>query len=403
MPRFAYTARDSKGKVYRGTVDAASPTAVASRLRSDGYFVTSVQPVSQRLTVKRELISKKLSKQDLAIFCRQLATLLKAGVPITDALSVVRNQTSQPALAEALKQLVVAVQTGDSISAAMGKQPKIFPQLLVRMVEAGEASGTIDATFDNLSKHYQRDYELQQKIVSALTYPAIVLVVAVIVVILLFGVVLPNFVDMFSDLGAELPVSTKLLIATGNWWGRYWLVILLAIIAAAIALTAYVKTDKGRRWKDQWLLRLPVIGSLLTSLEVTRFSRNLSVMLAAGIPIVQGVELITKLAENTLIQEAFATAVEAIKRGGSLSAALAKTKLFPEMVPQMLEIGETTGALDLLLLNIAEFYDGEVDNQIKALTMLIEPVVVIFLGGVVALIIASVLLPMFDMMGQIGG
>ncbi len=403
MPRFAYTARDSKGKVYRGTVDAASPTAVASRLRSDGYFVTSVQPVSQRLTVKRELISKKLSKQDLAIFCRQLATLLKAGVPITDALSVVRNQTSQPALAEALKQLVVAVQTGDSISAAMGKQPKIFPQLLVRMVEAGEASGTIDATFDNLSKHYQRDYELQQKIVSALTYPAVVLVVAVIVVILLFGVVLPNFVDMFSDLGAELPVSTKLLIATGNWWGRYWLVILLAIIAAAIALTAYVKTDKGRRWKDQWLLRLPVIGSLLTSLEITRFSRNLSVMLAAGIPIVQGVELITKLAENTLIQEAFATAVEAIKRGGSLSAALAKTKLFPEMVPQMLEIGETTGALDLLLLNIAEFYDGEVDNQIKALTMLIEPVVVIFLGGVVALIIASVLLPMFDMMGQIGG
>ena len=403
MPRFAYTARDSKGKVYRGTVDAASPTAVASRLRSDGYFVTSVQPVSQRLTVKRELISKKLSKQDLAIFCRQLATLLKAGVPITDALSVVRNQTSQPALAEALKQLVVAVQTGDSISAAMGKQPKIFPQLLVRMVEAGEASGTIDATFDNLSKHYQRDYELQQKIVSALTYPAVVLVVAVIVVILLFGVVLPNFVDMFSDLGAELPGSTKLLIATGNWWGRYWLVILLAIIAAAIALTAYVKTDKGRRWKDQWLLRLPVIGSLLTSLEITRFSRNLSVMLAAGIPIVQGVELITKLAENTLIQEAFATAVEAIKRGGSLSAALAKTKLFPEMVPQMLEIGETTGALDLLLLNIAEFYDGEVDNQIKALTMLIEPVVVIFLGGVVALIIASVLLPMFDMMGQIGG
>lgn len=403
MGRFAYTARDSKGKVFKGTVDAASATAVAGRLRADGYFVTSVQPLAGKSSVaKKELLPKRVSKKDLSIFCRQIGTLLQAGVPVTEALEVTRNQTSNSVLAEAIKKTAASVQTGESVSGAMDKLPKAFPPLLVRMVEAGETTGTLDSTFENMAQHFKRDYELQQKIVGALTYPAVVMIIAVVVVVLLMVVVIPNFVGMFSDMGTELPLPTRMMMAVGNWSQHYWPLLIGVLVAIPLVLSAYIRTEQGKSWRDRVVLKIPVIGLLLTQMEVTRFSRTFGVMVSGGIPIVQAMNMISRVVSNTVIQQAFREATDSIQRGGSLSAALAKAKVFPEMVTQMLEIGENTGSLDMILNNIAEFYDGEVDTQVKALTTLIEPVVIFFLGGIVALVVASVMLPMFEMMGQMG-
>ncbi|MBO8127354.1 MAG: type II secretion system F family protein [Firmicutes bacterium] len=403
MPRFQYTARDSKSKVYRGTVDAPSAAAVAASLRSEGYYVTSVKQVSSGVTVRKELFPKRVTKKDIAVFCRQMGTLLHAGVPITEALHVTRNQTSNPTLVEALKTVLTEVQTGTSLSEAMDKFPKVFPQLLVRMIEAGETSGTLDTTFENMAIHYKRDYDLQQKIIGALTYPAAVMVIAIIVVILLITVVIPNFIDMFAGMGTDLPAPTRIMMAVGNFSKTYWPVLIGGIIALVLGLAAYIRTEKGRQWKDRFLLKVPVVGNLLVQMEITRFSRTFAVMMAGGIPIVQSLNMITKLVGNTKIKEAFAQATDDVRKGGSLSLALAKSKVFPEMVTQMLEIGENTGSIDMILDNLAEFYDGEVDNQVKALTTLIEPLVIGFLGIIVAMVVASVMLPMFEMMGQMGG
>ncbi len=402
MPRFEYTARDTKAKVYRGVVDAASPAALAARLRADGYIVTSIKPAGGKSIPAPDLVKKRVTKRDLAVMCRQLGTLLKAGVPITEALNVTQGQTTNQMLRTALEQVFKDVQIGNSLSAALDKHSTVFPGILTRMVEAGEAAGTLDLTFDNLAEHFKREHELQAKIKGALTYPIVIMSIAILVVILLFTLVLPKFMDMFSGMGVGLPLPTRIMMSVGDFCQRYWWLVGLVIAAVVVGLGAYVKTESGQRRKDRIALQLPVIGKLLMMTEITRFSRTFGVMIAGGIPIVQAMNMIARLVGNTTIKEAFTTATDEVRRGGSLSAALAKAKIFPAMVTQMLEIGENTGSLDMMLDNIADFYDGEVDTLVKALTSLIEPIVILFLGGVVALVVMSVYLPMFQMMGGAG-
>lgn len=402
MPRFEYTARDTKAKVYRGVVDAASPTALAARLRAEGYIVTSIKPATSRSAVSQDLFKKKVTTKDIAVMCRQLGTLLKAGVPITEALNVTKGQTANITLNEALDKVSKDVQTGDSLSTALDKHPKVFPQILTRMIEAGETSGTLDLTFDNLAEHFKREYELQAKIKGALTYPIVIMSIAILVVILLFTVVLPKFMDMFVGMGVALPLPTRIMMSVGDFSKQYWWLVCGVFAALVVGLGAYVKTEAGRQRKDRIVLGLPVIGKLLMMTEVTRFSRTFGVMIAGGIPIVQAMNMIARLVSNTTIKDAFTAATDEVRRGGSLSGALEKARVFPAMVIQMLEIGENTGSIDMMLENIAEFYDGEVDTQVKALTSLIEPLVILFLGGVVALVVMSVYLPMFEMMGGMG-
>jgi type IV pilus assembly protein PilC len=398
MATYSYTAKDLSGNTIKGSFDAASRDEVVTLIREKKYIPISIEEErSYKLNKNLELIRQKVKLRDLALFCRQFATTLRSGITVVDSLDILKKQSTNKKLKEVVEKIHEDVQKGNALSYAFSKEPKIFPPLLINMVETGEVSGTLDDVMDKMATHFEKEYKITQKVKSALTYPIVISVVAIGVVVMLLTFVIPTFVDMFASFNAELPLPTRMLLAMSNSLQSFWFVYIAVITLIIYGLKKYASTPDGRLRVDQFKLKMPVFGDLNTKIAMSRFSSNLSVMLNSGVDIIQAVEVVQRVVGNEFLKTRLEDVKDAIRKGYGLGMSMEQNGAFPPLVYQMVDVGENSGTLDYVLDKVSEFYESEVDTAINQLTTIIEPLIIVILGFVVGFIVISMLLPIFDL------
>lgn len=396
MANFKYRAMNSSGNKIEGSYEAKSESEVIDMITANGYYPLKVEEVIQSSNVEFSFMQRVTTK-DIAIFCRQFYTMLDAGVTINSALSILSNQITNAKLREAVRVVEEDVKKGVTLSEAMAKHEGVFPSLLITMIEAGEVSGNLDEIMLRMSTHFEKENKINNKVKGAMTYPAILSVVCVLVVIFLITYIMPTFMDMFNEAGTVLPISTKMLIAISNFIGAHYIAIIITLTIITVALSYYAKTEHGKYTVSTLKLKIPVIKTLNEKIIVSRFSRTLSTLLASGVSIGQALEIISGIVGNKLASDALINIRERVFRGEGLNTPIRDSKIFPEMLAVMVKIGEETGNLDDILEKTADFYDEEVEIAIQTATTLIEPTLIIVMGVVVGFIIISIMLPLFSM------
>lgn len=401
MPTFAYTFRDSMGTVRSGTSEAESAEILRKRLQEQGFTVTEVRQIrAQRPGGGWGRV--KLS--DLAIFCRQFSTMQDAGVSIVRSLDVLAQQTQSPKLRRILVDIQAEVEAGQTLSKAMSKYPNVFSNLFIGLIRAGEVGGVLEESLQRLAAFLEADVALRRKVRAAMVYPAIVVIVALLIVIGLVTFILPKFFDVFKDLGIkEFPVMTRMLMDFSNFLTSRWYVMIAVVVLVVIAFRMFVRTRIGRRLYDRLKLKLPVFGPLNHKIALARFSRTLSTLLSSGVPILQALETVAGTVANEIIAEAVMEARARIREGDRIGPPLEKSGMFPPMVVHMISIGEESGALDQMLSKVADFYESEVESTLQSLTSAIEPVLIVLLGGMVGFIVISLLLPLVTAVQSLAG
>ncbi|WP_258359260.1 type II secretion system F family protein [Moorella sulfitireducens] len=399
---FAYRGRDTKGEAVRGTIEADSQELAIRELRSQGIFITHCRPVALPPARNwRHLFRRPVSRRDLALFCRQLATMLGAGLPIISALRIIEKQAENSSLRESVTLLLRDLEAGEAFYRALERQPRVFPPIFIHTVEAGELSGAMDETLGRLAGHLEKEHELEEKVKSALTYPAIVSMVALLVVIILLTYVLPSFRVMLNSLQVPLPWPTRLILGLSEWLRRLWFLVFLILSGAGYGFYRWQQRPAARYQLDRVLLRLPVIGPLNLKTVLSRFSRTLATLLHSGVPVLTALEIVRRTVGNAVVAEAVARAEESVRDGQGLAAPLEASGVFPPMVVEMITVGEETGALDFMLERVAALYEQEVGAIVGRLASLIEPMLIVVLGGIVGVIVISVFLPYFQVLGGI--
>lgn len=401
MPTFAYTFRDAAGTVRSGTSEAESAETLRRRLQEQGFTVTEVRQIrAQRPGGGWGRV--KLS--DLAIFCRQFSTMQDAGVSIVRSLDVLSQQTQSPKLRRILMDIQAEVEAGQTLSKAMSKYPNVFSNLFIGLIRAGEVGGVLEESLQRLAAFLEADVALRRKVRAAMTYPTIVVIAALAIVIGLVTFILPKFFDVFRDLGIkDFPVMTQMLMDFSNFLTSRWYVMIAIVILVVIAFRMFVRTRIGRRLYDRLKLKLPVFGPLNHKIALARFSRTLSTLLSSGVPILQALETVAGTVANEIIAEAVMEARARIREGDRIGPPLEKSGLFPPMVVHMISIGEESGALDQMLSKVADFYESEVESTLQSLTSAIEPVLIVLLGGMVGFIVISLLLPLITAVQSLAG
>jgi len=404
MPTFAYTAKDKMGQEVQKTQDAASKEALIKSLRDEGLFPTSVEEQKTSALMKKASgksfkfsFGKRVGLKDLSIFCRQFATMINAGVSLVRCLDVLEQQTSNIGLKEIIRDIQVEVEGGATLSKAMAKYPKVFSELAVGLVRAGEVGGVLDDTLERLAVFLEKDLELRQKIKSAMTYPILVLIVAVAIVSFLVMFILPKFMQLFLELGMEesdFPAPTRLLMNISNFALQKWYLMVGIVVGLWIAIGRIKTTKSGKRFFDALTLKVPVFGPLNHKIAVSRFARTLSTLLSSGVPILQAFETVAGTVANDVIADAILLSRASIREGDTIADPLAESKMFPPMVVQMITIGEETGQLDSMLEKVAIFYEREVDAAVESLTAAIEPIMIVVLGFIVGFIVIAMFLPL---------
>ncbi|HOJ86194.1 MAG TPA: type II secretion system F family protein [Elusimicrobiales bacterium] len=389
---FTYKAKDSKGKVVEGDIEASSQFDAISKLKSQKLSVINISQ-----TKKKKLKGGKVSSKDIVIFSRQLSTLVSSGVPIIQSLSILESQAENKNFAQVIATIKKDIEGGLSISDAMAKHPKVFSELYVSMIRAGELGGILDTILDRLSSYLESAAALRDKVKSALMYPMIVGGIAVVITVFLIIFVIPIFKNIFQGFGAELPLITRIVIGASDFMKYNIIYILLALGGGFYGVKRYIKTEKGRMKFDSIILKLPVFGIILKKVAIAKFSRTLGTLIKSGVPILQGLETVAKTSGNKVIEEIILGSMKSIREGGKISEPLKKNDVFPSMVVQMIAVGEETGSLDNMLFKIADFYDQEVDSAVKGLTSMIEPLVMVFMGTVIGFIVIAMFIPMFQM------
>lgn len=396
------------GKTLRGAVQAGEMTArtkedVISVLRKQGIIptvITETKPSRKPFGTKKQ----KITDKDLVVFTRQFATMFNAGIPIVQSLDILANQIGNKTFGGIISQIKGDVETGATLSNALNRHPKIFDDLYVNLVAAGETGGVLDEVLTRLAGYIEKTMKLKKKVKGAMIYPAIVISVAVLVIAIIMVWVIPIFANIFAEMGAQLPLPTQSVIWLSNFLGGIGgLFILIGIASTAIGIKQYRKTDGGKRKTDNLLLKMPVIGDLLRKVAVARFTRTLGTLISSGVPILEGLEICAKSSGNKIIEEEVLNARKEVSTGKTLAEPLSKSEVFPPMVTQMINVGESTGALDQMLIKIADFYDDEVDNAVANLTTMLEPMLMIFLGIAIGYIVIALYLPIFQMGAVIGG
>ena len=395
--QFAYKAKESGGKVTEGVIEAADQKAAMARLRDQKLSVLEIKPGGAKKKVKGKVASK-----DIVIFSRQLSTLVNAGVPIVQGLSILGEQAESPAFQAVIAAIRTDIEAGLSIADAMKKHPAVFTELYVAMVRAGEVGGILDTILERLSGFLESSEALKGKVQSALMYPTVVFSAAGFITVFLIVFVIPIFKDIFGSFGAELPVLTRFIIFLSDFLRAYILFVIPPVVLGGWLLKKWMKTEKGQEKVDALALKLPIVGILLKKVAIARFSRTLGTLIKSGVPILQGLETVAKTAGNKVIEKAIASSRDSIKEGGRISDPLKKANIFPPMVIQMISVGEETGGLDNMLNKIADFYDTEVDTAVKGLTSMIEPLIMIVLGVVIGTIVIAMFMPMFSMGEMVG-
>ena len=401
--QYAYKVRDAQGRFTEGKVEAASEAAVADKLRAMGYVPLQVRPAN--VGMQREIklgFKKRIKPRDLAVFSRQFATMIDAGLTMLRALSIMAEQVENPELRKVLRAVKQDVEAGHSLSSAFGTWPRVFPPLMISMAKAGEAGGFLDTAMRQIADNFEAEVKLRSKIKAALTYPTVVFVLAIVMCIALLIFVVPVFQHMFEDLGGELPLPTRILVMLSA--AMKYVVPLGAVLTGAFVWwwRRYGKTERVRNVVDPLKLRLPVFGNLFRKLALARFARNFSTLLSAGVPILQALDIVSDTTGSVVIGRALAEVKESVRQGESVAGPLGHHDVFPPMVVQMISSGEESGAIDAMLAKIAEFYDAEVESMTEGLTALIEPLMIAFLGGLVGSMIVALYMPMFKIYDMIG-
>ncbi|MHB9003715.1 MAG: type II secretion system F family protein [Coriobacteriia bacterium] len=404
MPSFNYSVRDKAGKVVKGKVDGDSQEAVSAKLREMGYIILSVNQVGGLAALNQiQIGGGKVKIKDVSIFARQFATMINAGLSLTKCLTILAQQTESANLRDIIQQLARDVESGQSLSDAMIKHPKAFPPIFINMVRAGETGGVLDEVLMRVADHFENDLALKAKVKSAMTYPITMggLVLVVVGAMMIF--VVPTFEGMFRDMGnADLPAITQVLVDTSNFVASVRGLIAAGIVAAIVyALKALINTEKGRFTWDTIKLKMPVAGSIIQKMSVARFTRTFGTLVSAGVPILSALDIVADTAGNTVVAKAVKGTATAIKEGETIAKPLSESPVFPSMVVQMIAVGEETGALDSMLIKIAEFYDEEVATAVDGLTSVIEPIMMAILGVIVGGMVVALYLPMFTVVALV--
>ncbi|BCW94561.1 MAG: type II secretion system F family protein [Fimbriimonadales bacterium] len=401
MPYFNYTIRDANGQTRSGKVEAPNAEELKKRLQAEGLQVLEVSEDRKAPRVPAGGYGRvKLS--DLAIFARQFSTMLDAGVSLIRCLDVLQAQTNNARLRKILMDLSARVESGESLSRSMARHPKAFSQLIIGLIRAGEVGGVLEESLQRIAGFLEKDVELRRKIRSALTYPVIVLLAAVGIVIFLVSWLVPQFASLFKELGIkEMPAPTQFLIDLSALFTQRWYVVIIAVVAILIAYKLFVSTRVGRRVADRVKLRVPVFGPLHHKIVMARFSRTMGTLLASGVPILQAMETVAGVVGNSVVSDAVIESRARIREGEKIADPLQRSKMFPPMVVHMVSVGEESGSLDHMLNKIADFYENEVEMTIASLTAAIEPVMIVLLGFIVGFIVISMFLPMIEVISNL--
>jgi type IV pilus assembly protein PilC len=401
MAQFKYQGRDVHGRKQRGLVTGSSKREAMLKLREKGIKVIEINEVPETLLNKEITFGKPVKLQDFAIYLRQFATLLKAGVSVVESTRILASQTESKALKKALADVEEELRAGNPLSAATAKHSRIFPSMFVNMIKAGEAGGNMDETLERLADHFEKVHRTRQKVISALAYPFIVGILAIIVVIFLLVAVVPTFVQMFADFGAELPAITKFVLNASEFMQVYWLLIVLGLILLYVLFILLKKQKKMKYYIDYIMFRMPIFGKLLQKAALARMTRTLSSLFSSSVPILQALAIVENVVDNEVIAKVIKESRHSLERGESLTEPMKKHWAFPPLVTQMIAIGEETGALDAMLAKVADFYEAEVETATDRLKSLIEPLMIVFLAGIIGTIVTSILVPMFDIFNHI--
>jgi len=401
MQEYVCTLKRSDGSVIKNfKTKAENESLLIQQIKADGLFLVSFKEIEARKDIvggNRVILKTK----DIAMLCRQLSSMLTAGVTLVKALNILYLQMEKKNIKEAIKRLYESVQRGDQLSEALRKQTGVFPEIMISMVEAGEASGRLDHVVTKLAEQFEKDVKLKNKIQTAMTYPIILVVLATTVVLILVTQVLPIFMGMFADSGMTLPLPTRILITFSDILRGYWYLVIVGIGILILAFRTYISTESGLRKYHALLFKIPVVGNTIVKISAVRFTRTLGTLLSSGMTLIQSLEIVIKVVGNRVIMDALDVTKEDIRKGMSLSQSLRKVSSLPPMVYSMIGIGEESGTMEKMLDKCAEYYDDEVENAIQKLVGLLEPLLIVTMGVVVGFIIVAMILPIFDIYGSI--
>jgi type IV pilus assembly protein PilC len=394
---FEYSVRDKRGRLVNGKLEAPSEAALVQKLRGMGYAPLTVKETNAGLSMEIKLPgSDKVTLKDLAIMSRQFATMIDSGLSLMRALSILSEQTESKALSKVLGEVRTEVEGGGSLSSAMAKHPRVFPPLMINMCRAGEIGGFLDKVLLQIAENMEAEVKLRAKIKSAMTYPVVVFIIAIIAVIGMLLFIVPVFSKMFASLGGQLPAPTRALVWMSSAMKIAAPVALVLAIPLLIGWRRIKDEERVRRVVDPFKLKVPIFGNLFRKVAISRFTRNLGTMLHSGVPILRSLEIVGEASGNIVIRDAARAVEESVRRGESLAAPLAEHSVFPPMVVQMLAVGEDTGAMDTMLYKISDFYDQEVEATTEALTSIIEPLMIAVLGSVIGAMIVALYMPIFS-------
>jgi type IV pilus assembly protein PilC len=403
MATFTWEGVTRQGTVQKGTTRSTNRDALTDSLRRKGIRLTGATEVVE---AKRGLTIPGLGggvpEKDIVVFTRQFATMIDAGLPLVQCLNILATQAENPAFGKILEQVKSDVEEGATYADALSKHPKVFNNLYVNMVAAGEAGGILDVILNRLAAYIEKAMALKRRVKSAMTYPAVVVTIAIGIIGVIMVFVIPSFAKMFGSFGAALPLPTRMVIGMSNFMVHNIVFIIIGIAAFIWAFKMWYATRSGKKLVHRALLRAPIFGILIRKVAVAKFSRTMSTLMSSGVPIITGLEIVAKTAGNVVVEEAINAVAQSLSEGKTIAEPLGETGVFPPMVVQMIGVGEKTGALDAMLSKIADFYDEEVDAAVNALTSMLEPLLMVFLGGSIGFIIVAMYLPIFKIASVVG-
>ena len=402
MPIYLWEAHTKKGESKKGELEVADEATVRAQLRRQGLTPDRIKKKPKDLLEGIAFFQPKVKEKDVVIFSRQFSTMIDAGLPLIQCLDILGSQEQNKTFAKIIMSLKANIEGGSTLTDALKKYPNIFDDLFVNLVSAGEAGGILDVILARLSAYMEKAMKLKSKVKGAMTYPASVLVISVGVITLLLIKVIPVFEEMFTSMGGALPGPTQFLVNASEFMQHYILHMIGVLVLFVFAFRKYYRTERGRLMVDKLILKTPVFGPLLKKVAVSKFTRTLATMISSGVPILDGLEIVSKTAGNKVVENALMKTRKSISEGKTIAEPLRETDIFPAMVVQMIGVGEATGALDLMLAKIADFYDDEVDAAVDNMTALLEPFMMVFLGGVVGGMIIAMYLPIFQMASVVG-
>lgn len=402
MAIYVWEAETRNGEVRKGEIEALNESAVRGQLRRQGLKPVRVKAKPKDILESIPIFKTRVKDKSVVIFARQFSTMISAGLPLIQCLEILATQEDNKTFKKVIKSIKDDIEGGATLTDALKKHPKVFDELFVNMVAAGEAGGILDTILNRLAAYMEKMMKLKSKVKGAMVYPATIVLISFLVITMLLIKVVPVFQKLFSGMGQDLPMATQLLIDLSDFVTKSFIYIIASIVIGIVVFIRYYRTEVGRMTVDRFVLRAPIFGPLMRKVAISKFTRTLSTMMNSGVPILDGLEIVSKTAGNKVVEKALMETRKNIREGKTIAEPLQETKVFPPMVVQMIAVGEATGALDSMLSKIADFYEDEVDQAVSAMTSLLEPIMMVFLGGVVGGMIVAMYLPIFQIGALVG-